>query len=497
MKQNMTIRKRIFWTNSCMVFLALLVLLLIGGGMLSLFKGELLGWYRDNSKISDNYELVYDSVPGLLCETTNWESVAQQLDKYDYRLLVRNDAGETIYQNVKHSEEESAETLFDVARKAGATDSYVIEHTTIIAYRSEVGGQQYDCYVVNCPSDASIFGIDRGMFEMFILIFLAVGVVAILVILLLSQLLTKRLLKKILDPIQQLDSAAQRVTEGKLDTPIHYEGADEFRPVCDSFDFMQQHLKDELDKNKAYEKARTEMVSGISHDLRTPLTSIKGYVKGMIDGVADTKEKQQQYLQITYCKSCDMERLLSKLFYFSKLETGNMPFYKKQTDMQLFLSDYAEEKSVELVERGILLEAKWNVAGHAFCDLDCEQMLRVFDNLVENSCKYAQKEEGLQIDIEAVMTTHDSEDWLSIAFSDNGAGLEEEKLAHVFEQFYRGDEARNAACDGNGLGLYVCKYIVEKHGGTIRAKNLDGFCVIMELPIVKETEYGNNFAGGR
>lgn len=174
-----------------------------------------------------------------------------------------------------------------------------------------------------------------------------------------------------------------------------------------------------------------------------------------------------------------------------------MPFYKRQTDMQQFLSDYAEEKSVEIAERGIALEAKWNVAGCAFCNLDCEQMLRVFDNLVENSCKYAQKEENLRIGIEAAMTSHDGEDWLSIVFSDNGAGIEEEKLAHVFEQFYRGDEARNAACDGNGLGLYVCKYIVEKHGGVIKAENLDGFCVTMELPIIKETEYGNNFAGGR
>lgn len=468
-----------------MVFLALFVLLLLGGGMLALFKGELLGWYRDNSKIADNYELVYDSAPGLLCETTNWESVAQQLERYDYRLLVQSEDHKIVFHNLKHSEEESVETLYDVPRAVGQTDSYVIEHTTIIAYRSEVNGAQYDCYVANCPSDASIFGMDRGLFEMFILIFLGVGIGAIVVILMLSQVLTRGLIKKILEPIQQLDEAAQRVTEGELNLPIHYERQDEFRTVCDSFDFMQQHLKEEMDKNKAYEKARTEMVSGISHDLRTPLTSIKGYVKGMIDGVADTKEKQQQYLQITYRKSCDMERLLSKLFYFSKLETGNMPFYKKQTNMQLFLSDYAEEKSVELAQRGILLEAKWNVVGHAFCDLDCEQMLRVFDNLVENSCKYAQKEEGLQMDIEAAMTTHDSEDWLSIVFSDNGAGIAEEKLAHVFEQFYRGDEARNAACDGNGLGLYVCKYIVEKHGGTIRAKNLDGFCVIMELPVIE------------
>lgn len=476
----MTIKKKIFLTNSCMVLLALVVLLLVGGGLLSLFKDELLGWYRDNSKIADQYETVYDLVPELFAGTTDWAKAADTLKPYDYRLLVRREDHKTVFENAKHSEEESAETLYEVKKNIGQVDSYVIEHTTIISLRCEVDGIMYDCYVLNCPSDASVFGMDRGMFETFILAFLTVGVIAIVIILALSQILTKALIKKIMAPVQALDQAAQRVTEGDLSGRIAYQAEDEFKPVCDSFDLMQEHLQEELEKNKAYEKARTDMVSGISHDLRTPLTSIKGYVKGMLDGIANTPEKQQEYLKITYRKSCDMERLLAKLFYFSKLETGNMPFLMQIVDMQEFLQDYVEEKEVELREKEVTIALDWKNTESVTCQIDREQMLRVLDNLVENACKYASPEEPLRLRMTAFLIKKQR---LCIDFYDNGKGMDDEKIGHVFEQFYRGDEARNAACDGNGLGLYVCRYIMEKQGGSIRAENHAGFHVIMELPI--------------
>ncbi len=110
-------KKKIFLTNSCMVLLALVVLLLVGGGMLSLFKDELLGWYRDNSKIADQFETVYDRVPELFVDTTDWAKAAEELERYDYRLLVRSEDHKTVFENAKHSEEESAETLYEVKKK--------------------------------------------------------------------------------------------------------------------------------------------------------------------------------------------------------------------------------------------------------------------------------------------------------------------------------------------------------------------------------------------
>ena len=320
------------------------------------------------------------------------------------------------------------------------------------------------------------------MFESFIIAFLVVGIFSIMIILMLSQLMTKKLIKMIMKPVNMLGDAAGRIIEGDLDTAIDYMDADEFQPVCKSFDLMQLHLKEQMEKNLAYEKARTEMVSGISHDLRTPLTSIKGYIKGMLDGIAGTEEKRQEYLSVAYKKACDMEKLLAKLFYFSKLETGNMPFYFQEVPMQIYMEDYVAEKEVEMQTKGGQIRGKFDALAGVKCKIDREQMQRVFDNLVENSCKYACPKEQLEICVEAFWNP-DRSDQIRLVFSDNGQGMEPEKLKHVFEQFYRGDEARNAACDGNGLGLYVCRYIIEKHGGTVRADGNEGFVVEITLPV--------------
>ena len=255
---------------------------------------------------------------------------------------------------------------------------------------------------------------------------------------------------------------------------------------------MQAHLKENIEKTKEYERARTEMVSGISHDLRTPLTSVKGFIKGMLDGVANTPEKQKKYLEISYRKACDMEVLLQKLFFFSKLETGNMPFFRQAVDMKSWLQKYVDDKNAdEEVERkyhlSLYIEADkvcdkvqdYDKCADYSVSIDPAQMKRVMDNLLENSIKYS-RAEALEISIILIAT----DKAVTIRFKDNGVGVDEDKLPYVFEQFYRGDESRNSKNDGSGLGLYVCKYIVEQQDGTISACNDNGFCV--------EMTYGKN-----
>jgi signal transduction histidine kinase len=512
----MTVKRRIFLTNSMMVLLSLTVLLLIVGGMVSLFKEEFLGWYRDNSKISDQYAQVYMEMPALIENTDTFEQLAENLGEYDYRLIVVNQKGKTVYQNARHSEEESAETLYTQEKTPGELVGYFVENTSILSYRDTRQDQYYDFYAVSCPSGVSIMGMDRGMFEMFLLVLLAVGVAAIAVILLLSQILTKWLTAQILKPVKELDLAARRVIDGDLSTQICYNTEDEFKNTCDSFDLMQQHLKQEMEKNHAYELARTEMVSGISHDLRTPLTSVKGYIKGMLDGIANTEEKQREYLKIAYRKACDMDKLLSKLFYFSKLETGNMPFYMKKTDMAEYVTDYVEDKALEIHDGDMAISADVNGLQEVYCNIDREQMVRVLDNLVENARKYAGKcagrsaaqytDKSAENNAGETMLNGDSlqmrlslqkqDGKLVLDFSDNGVGVPEDKLDKIFEQFYREDESRSS--EGNGLGLYVCKYIVEQHGGTIRAYNQNGLHIEILLPEVEGGgSDGKNIVGGR
>lgn len=480
----MTIKKRIFYTNTWMVFLSLIMLLGIGGIMISFFKKEVLNWYGENSELSENHYEVYQLLPQMKSYGAQWEQWSEALEHYDFRLLVMTSSGEKVYSNVKHNEWEGTESLFSTEKSSEAVDTYLIEGVTILVTRCQIGEESYDIYLTGSAKENLFFGMDRGMFEMFLMIFLVVGLLAIGAILLCSQLLTKLLIQKILKPVNELDKAAKRVVEGELSVPIAYQPEDEFKNVCDSFDLMQQHLKEGIEKNAAYEKARTEMVSGISHDLRTPLTSVKGYIKGMMDGVASTEEKQKEYLEIAYRKSCDMDVLLSKLFYFSKLETGNMPFFRQRTEVAAYIRNYASEKELELKEKKITLKVFLEVTEKAYCNLDREQIHRVLDNLIENSVKYSQRSEGLILSVR-LSRIHKK---IEIDFSDNGIGVPEEKLSHIFEQFYRGDESRSSQCNGNGLGLYVCQYIIKEHGGSIRAYNMDGLHICIRIPEMEGEE---------
>lgn len=314
--------------------------------------------------------------------------------------------------------------------------------------------------------------VERGDF----LLFLALdGALCVLVLVLTGQVFTKNLSRRIMEPLDALQEGARRVQENYLTEEILYHGDAEFETVCRSFNEMQRHILAEQEKNRKYEKARTEMIAGISHDLRTPLTAIRGSLKGILDGVAASPEQQERFLQAAYRRTGEMETLLNQLFYFSKLETGNMPLSLRRIEIAAFLEEYSkakQAKEIHLDTQGIQAEVL----------ADAEQLMRVLDNLLENSRKYSEKT-PLAISI----TLSRTETGIAIRFQDNGVGVAEEKLPHIFEEFYRADESRNKK-EGNGLGLYIVKTLIEQMQGTVRAGNADGLAVCIELPIVKEGE---------
>ena len=486
----MTIKKKIFVTNTVMILVSLLVLLGIGSLLLTIFQHTYLGHQSENSQLSTHTAQIQQIMEEEQGYGTDWQKWASELEVYDFRLGVLDDDGQTIYSNLNKNETESVQSIWERGgtsavqeqhhghdhAEAVTVNTFFLNNATVLSASFSDGDAVYHFYAASSAEGESILGTDKSVFQLFLLLFVIVGIIVILAILFCSRIFTKRLVGQIMEPVDQLTEAAERIDRGDLTQPVKYERRDEFRNVCDSFNQMQDHLKEGMDKNAAYEKARTEMISGISHDLRTPLTSVKGYIKGLQDGVAGTEEKRQEYLRIAYSCACDMEKLLSKLFYFSKLETGNMPFYKQRTDMKEYLTDYVDGKRDELTVKGAVLEISEGGGGSCFLDIDQEQMKRVFDNFVENSLKYADvKPLVMKLSLE-----EEPDGGLTITFSDNGKGVEEEKLAFLFEQFYRGDESRSDG-DGSGLGLYVCQYIVKAHGGTIRAENRDGLQIIMSF----------------
>lgn len=302
------------------------------------------------------------------------------------------------------------------------------------------------------------------------------GIICIIVLVIISQLFTKNLTDHIMEPLDALSEGAKRIKGNDLTHDIVYTGEVEFEYVCDTFNDMQRHILDEQEKNRKYEKARTDMIAGISHDLRTPLTAIRGTIKGLMDGIASSPEKRSKFLQVAYRRTGDMERLLNQLFYLSKIETGNMPLSLQNIEISEYLRNYVKAKQ-ELMEVGkeeMTLETK---GIRADVLADPELLQRVFDNLLENSRKYG---ENIPLKINIILNR--TQTGICIRFKDNGVGVQEEKLPFIFEEFYRGDESRNKK-EGNGLGLYIVKYLVQAMGGSIRAENAEGFVVCLELPV--------------
>ena len=310
----------------------------------------------------------------------------------------------------------------------------------------------------------------------FILLFLADGVLCIAVLVIMSQIFTGNLVKHIMEPLDELAAGAKRIKENDLTEDINYSGDIEFENVCDTFNKMQKHILREQEKNRKYEKARTDMIAGISHDLRTPLTAIRGTIKGLMDGIASTPEKQDRFLETAYRRTGEMDLLLNQLFYLSKIETGNMPITLRKIEISSFIKNYVQAKQglVENEKEELIEETKEITAEVA---VDPEQLQRIFDNLLENSRKYGEK-----VPLKMKIGLRKTPGGILIRFSDNGVGVPENKLPYVFDEFYRVDESRNKK-EGNGLGLYIVKYLIEAMGGTVRAENEDGFVVSLELPL--------------
>ena len=319
----------------------------------------------------------------------------------------------------------------------------------------------------------------------FILLFLADGVLCIAVLVIMSQIFTGNLVKHIMEPLDELAAGAKRIKENDLTEDINYSGDIEFENVCDTFNKMQKHILREQEKNRKYEKARTDMIAGISHDLRTPLTAIRGTIKGLMDGIASTPEKQDRFLETAYRRTGEMDLLLNQLFYLSKIETGNMPITLRKIEISSFIKNYVQAKQglMEAEKEELVEETKEITAEVA---VDPEQLQRIFDNLLENSRKYGEK-----VPLKMKIGLRKTPGGILIRFSDNGVGVPENKLPYVFDEFYRVDESRNKK-EGNGLGLYIVKYLIVVMGGTVRAENEDGFVVSMELPLGERKGADNN-----
>ncbi|PEQ90091.1 sensor histidine kinase [Bacillus cereus] len=297
--------------------------------------------------------------------------------------------------------------------------------------------------------------------KLFPILFVSLLLLAILLIGLLSYLVSRSVIK----PIFVLKGATEKIKEGNLDFQIPITSHDEIGQLNQGFEEMRKRLKESIEMQTQYEENRKELISNISHDLKTPITSIIGYVEGIKDGVANTPEKMDKYLTTIHTKAKHMDTLIDELFLFSKLDLNRVPFQFETVELNTFMQELIEEMQMDLSKEGIEVNLQLH-ASTLYVTADCEKINRVISNLIHNSVKYMDKEEK-----KITVTVSSDNNKIIVKVMDNGSGIEADTLPYIFERFYRAEQSRNSSTGGSGLGLAIAKQIVEEHGGEIWAES--------------------------
>ena len=283
-------------------------------------------------------------------------------------------------------------------------------------------------------------------------------------------------------PLNKLRNATHKIAEGNLNFTMEVTGEDEISDLCRDFEEMRKRLLESTEQKLEYDQESKELISNISHDLKTPLTAIKGYVEGIMDGVADTPEKMDRYIRTIYNKTNDMDRLINELTFYSKIDANRIPYTFNKINVKSYFEDCVEEMGIELESKGFAFSYKNEVDDDVEVIADAEQIKRVINNIVSNSVKYMDKSDP-RIDIRV----KDVGDFVQIEIEDNGRGIGTKELPNIFERFYRADASRHSA-GGSGIGLSIVKKIIEDHGGKIWASSTVGKGTVMYFVLRKYQE---------
>lgn len=495
--RNLKINTRIILTNTIAGVLVLLLVFIISMAV----RGTLPSFYNiskvDTKSFSMLNQLQWNQAITTLSNAiaTNdkndenrkyIEAVANNLEKIDCRVYIASDEG--VYYSTQNSQD-----IISLAESITSVDldknmNYYGENGVVIVAHTKHKGMEYtiliasDDYIMEDGANRNVNQeLIKAMFGrtgLVIGLIVAVFVIAIVVISFISS-------KTISKPISKLAQGAEELARGNYDYVIDYESTNEIGQTVKSFNYMVTTVKKSIEQREEIERSRKEMIAGVAHDLRTPLTSVKGYVEGLRDGIASTPEKQKRYLDTIYSSTLDMQRLLDELLTTSRLELGQIQLELETINVNDFLADCNDElkKQLEKVD----FEFKYNNPYEAepiYVALDTDRFIRVITNIVSNSIKYADKSRRGKLTLELQSYSKS----VIISITDNGIGVDSDNLTRIFDTFYRADQARTRVREGSGIGLSVCKQIVELHGGHIWATSSvgEGTTILISLDKIKE-----------
>lgn len=303
-----------------------------------------------------------------------------------------------------------------------------------------------------------------------VLLFVLIGIIIFAITFWLLQ-------RKSYEYIKQVNEAVRDIASGKLDTRLEIEGDTEYSQMAMNLNSMAQDITVLMDKERESERTKNELITNIAHDLRTPLTSIIGYLE-LLSLKKDLPDEQRgQYIDIAYAKAKKLETLIEDLFGFTKLTYGKIAMKVEKIDVVKLLSQMMDEFYPTFNESGLEYNLSSNTPS-AVISADGTLIARLFDNLINNAIKYGK--DGKRIDVKI----NSNPDTVTVSVINYGHVIPEDEIPHLFEKFYRAEKSRNKNTGGTGLGLAITKSIVDMHDGQIHVESdLKGTRFIVTLKV--------------
>ena len=419
--------------------------------------------------------------PEKMQDSTYLKELNENLKQKDSYLVVR--IGASIFFNGGEENDKILSELpeYGTTSESKGVDKYIDREAEILVKRADFkldSGQKCTAYIVT-SFDAT--GTEIRKFVLW-------GIICVVGILFLTALmLIVWIYSSMITPIKRLRVAAENIKEGNLDFALDTTGDDEIGELCVAFEQMRQRLKDNAEEKLSNEKENRALISNIAHDLKTPITAVKGYSEGIMDGVANTPEKLDKYIRTIYNKANEMDTLINELTLYSKIDTNRIPYDFAKLNVAEYFKDCVEEIGLDLEAKGIALSYYNYATVDTQIIADPEQLRRVINNIIGNSVKYMDKiEKFINIRIK------DVGDFIQVEIEDNGRGIAQKDLPYIFDRFYRTDASRNSATGGSGIGLSIVKKIIEDHGGKIWATSKEDTGTTMYFVIRKYQEVTGN-----
>lgn len=393
------------------------------------------------------------------------ESVGYRLRDYGFNYFIFDKDGSIRYTNSDNAIEKRFATKH---HRVSAEQAITSEGGCMILSQATDDG-----WVVVINSQKSI--LDR--YKLYLSLYIA-SVILSAVLMVIAVTLSENVL--ITPRLNAIKQAMHQVYMGNYErlVTVDLSKKDELSEVLVEFEMLRKKLYD-LDKEKdAFDRERGMMISGISHDLRTPLSIIQGYAKGIKDGVARRIGKETEYIEKIYATSLTMNSLIDKLSQFAKMQSKEVMYTMQEQDICDIIDDYVKKNYLQYSTRGIIVNATIPRSPRLIVNMDKEQFLRVLQNICENSLKYKEKSVA-----HMAIKVYDDGEYAVVELADDGPGINNFEAEYIFESYYRGDQSRTNPVSGSGLGLSIVKNVITAHKGQVTAYNDNGLTIKIQIPI--------------